>query len=385
MRNGRREEKRGHGELRAVVVDPKMRQLYQQVDRIARSSATVLILGETGVGKDVLASLIHDRSGRPGPFVRLNCACLAPSLADSELFGHSRGAFTGAVSAKVGLIESANGGTLFLDEIGELPDSIQAKLLRVLESRELTPVGAVRPRTVDVRFIAATNQALETQVLQGRFRRDLFHRLNMVVLRVPPLRERPEDILPLAEHFLGTERNSECHGTLSLGSCARVALVAYPWPGNVRELRNVLARAALLASTPVLAARDLDLPDAITSPSTGDADRHPPPDTSGVQEERDRIRKALLDCAGNQTRAAELLGIPRRTLLRRLSRYGLSRPRDGRPAGNAAIMSAGHAPEQGVTLAREEDGGPVGSPGGVEVVEDLVVEGLGLSHHLGQS
>jgi two-component system, NtrC family, response regulator AtoC len=302
-----------------VMRDPVMQDLRRTITRVAPSDANILVLGETGVGKDVVASLVHQLSPRQEkPFLRLNCACLTESLIESELFGHEKGAFTGATATKPGLIESAEGGTVFLDEIGELPLSIQAKLLRTLESRELLRVGSVRPRTVDVRFVAATNRDLDTEVEAGRFRRDLLYRLNTIRLQVPPLRARPSDISALAQQFLENACERFGLGPRSLSDEAVQALVACPWPGNVRELRNVIERSVLLSDDPVLRAHHLDLARPLTPTA---------PAAAAPMDERERILDALTRCGGNQSRAAELLDMPRRTFVRRLAELDIPRPR----------------------------------------------------------
>ena len=228
---------------------PAMRAVYEHIDSVAPSTINVLILGETGVGKDIVAQALHARSGRRGPLVRVNCAALSASLLESELFGHERGAFTGAHSAKPGLLEVAAGGSAFLDEVGEMPLALQSTLLHAIETREVQRVGSVTPRAVDVRFIAATNRPLEADAASGRFRANLYYRLAGFTIAVPPLRERREDILPLAEAMLA--RLSARAGLPSppqLNEEAERRLVAHAWPGNVRELRNVIERALLLAN-----------------------------------------------------------------------------------------------------------------------------------------
>jgi two-component system, NtrC family, response regulator AtoC len=325
-----------------VVRQPAMVRLYALVERLAQGSINVLVLGETGVGKEVVAEALHRASPRnEAPFVRINCAALAEPLLESELFGHERGAFTGAVSAKPGLVELANGGTVFLDEVGELSPSLQAKLLRVIEAREVTRVGGVRSTAIDVRFISATNRNIDGEAAVGTFRPDLLFRLNGASVDVPPLRERPLEILPLAELFLA---RAALHMNLArpplLTSEAVTQLLAHGWPGNVRELRNAIERAVLLCSGSTIAPADLSLdrtcgravneralserPTTIFNPVAAAAN------TSGSAElgpERDRIVQALLECGGNQSRAAAFLGMPRRTLVRKIAQLGLPRPR----------------------------------------------------------
>jgi DNA-binding NtrC family response regulator len=284
---------------------------------VARGPIGVLLTGETGAGKEVLAEFLHRRSPRAGgPLVRVNCAALTDSLVESELFGHEKGAFTGAQRERRGLIETADGGTLFLDEIGEIPAAAQAKLLRVVEERQVTRVGSSEPRPVDVRFVAATNRDLEAEVAAGRFRRDLYFRLAGVVLAIPPLRERPLEIELLARTFAA-------EADARLGDAALAALRAHAWPGNVRELRNVIERAALLAVDQPIDVEHLGLAAAPAAPAAAPAAL--PDELAAI--ERQRIVDALEQCGGNQTRAAELLGMPRRTLVKRIAKYNVPRPR----------------------------------------------------------
>jgi transcriptional regulator with PAS, ATPase and Fis domain len=302
-----------------------MRELWQTVERIAPSMVSVLLLGETGAGKGWLAERIHRLSRRARePFLQISCAALPESLLESELFGYERGAFTGAVQAKPGLLETAHGGTLLLDEVGELPLSTQVKLLRALEQREVLRLGALRPRAVDVRLISATNRDLETEMAEGTFRSDLFFRIEGICLSVPALRERRAEIEGLAEAFLAEAGRREGRATLPrLSAATRRALQEHPWPGNVRELRNVMERALLLCSGAQIEPDQLSL-----GHGRGTLRR---PFGSGRQggqaHERERILDALACCAGNQSRAARRLGISRRTLISRLDAYGIPRPR----------------------------------------------------------
>ncbi len=301
-----------------VVLDPAMQALYSVAERVARGQIAVLVQGETGAGKELVAEAIHRASPRRDrPLLRLNCAAFSEALLESELFGHERGAFTGAERAKVGLIESAQGGTIFLDEVGELPLLLQAKLLRVIEDRAILPVGAIQPRPIDVRFVAATNRELEAEVARGRFRQDLLYRLNGVTLRVPPLRERRIEMEPLAERFAARAAHALGHARPPhLTAEARAWLLEHSWPGNVRELRNVMERAVLLAVDGVIGREHVGA--AVPSVRTAaDADAG----------ELDRITAALARCHGNQTRAAALLGMARSTLVRKLDALGLPRPR----------------------------------------------------------
>jgi two-component system, NtrC family, response regulator AtoC len=317
-----------------VLRDPAMRALYDQATRAARSTIGVLVLGETGVGKEVLARAIHDRSPRARqPLLELNCAALPAELIEGELFGHERGAFTGASQTRAGLLESADGGTVFIDEVGELPAGVQVKLLRVLEDRKVLRVGGRTPRTLDVRFVAATNRDLQAEVERGNFRQDLYFRLNGVAFTIPPLRERVAEIAPLAERFLAAASRTLDRGEpLRLSAEALGYLERYRWPGNVRELRNVIERAAVLSSGDVIVPADLPAP--LTGLAGGSAahagggdsqdDTRPAPG-----DERERILEALEQCAGNQTRAAKQLGVSLRTLVNWLTKYKIPRPRGG--------------------------------------------------------
>jgi two-component system, NtrC family, response regulator AtoC len=253
----------------AVVRDTAMRALYEQAARAARGTISVLIFGETGVGKEVLARAVHDLSPRArGPFLELNCAALSPSLLEGELFGHEKNAFTGANQARAGLLESADRGTIFLDEVGGLPQTVQAKLLRVLEDRKVTRLGGRASRKLDVRFVAATNRDLEAEIGRGNFRRELYFRLNGVSLFIPPLRERADEIAPLAECFLAeASRTLDRVEPLCLSLEALNYLVNYGWPGNVRELRNIIERAAILSSGDLI--MPADLPTHLTAVAKG--------------------------------------------------------------------------------------------------------------------
>jgi DNA-binding NtrC family response regulator/pSer/pThr/pTyr-binding forkhead associated (FHA) protein len=318
-----------------VICDPAMQELRLNIERVAPADVNVLLLGETGAGKDVAASMLHALSNRTSKqFICVNCANLPEGLLESELFGHERGAFTGAVAAKAGLLETAHGGTLFLDEVGELTLPLQAKLLRVVESREVTRVGGLHPRGVDVRFVAATNRNLENAVAEGRFRQDLYYRLNCVTLVVPPLRERPLDIEPLATLFLQRACERFQTAPLRFAPATLGALGSHTWPGNIRELRNVIDRAVLLASGKYIEPSHLGLASVAAERASqsgvpkftmaSPANLGDPNETSPTQDD---IARALSQCGGNQTRAAKLLGISRRTLVRRLARMCLPRPR----------------------------------------------------------
>jgi two-component system response regulator AtoC len=332
-RASRRDDDAAGATADVIVRSPAMLALHAQVEPVARTNINVLILGETGVGKDVLARHVHERSERrSGPFVRVNCVALAESLLESELFGHEKGAFTGAVQRKSGLLESASGGSVFLDEIGELPARLQPKLLQVLETREVLSLGSVKPRTIDVRFIAATNRDLEADALSGVFRSDLYYRLAAFTAAVPPLRARREDVLPLAASFLRKAAGASAR----IREDATALLLDYPWPGNIRELRNVIERAVALAEGRSIGPEHLPLEKmrsvVVVRPrqapaSELEADIPITDLTPDELAERERIIHALSECGGNQSLTAELLGISRSTLLNRLNAYRIRRPR----------------------------------------------------------
>ncbi|MCB5184412.1 sigma 54-interacting transcriptional regulator [Methylobacillus gramineus] len=243
-----------------VFSDPQSQALLNLIEKIAASNATALIIGETGTGKELIARHIHALSNRrEGPFQAINCGAFSETLVESELFGYERGAFTGAISSKIGWFESANGGTLFLDEIGDLPQSTQVKLLRVLQEREVVKLGSRKPTPIDVRLIAATNVDLEEAVRAGRFREDLYYRIKVVPVDLPPLRDRPGDILPLVEHFLGVYKNRLHTDIPKLAPETIQQLLEYPWPGNIRELENVIHRALLISTSGTLSPKDLGL------------------------------------------------------------------------------------------------------------------------------
>ena len=320
--------------------DDPMERIYKLARRIAASQINVLLLGETGVGKEVMARTIHSASPRASkPFLGLNSAALGEQLFESELFGYERGAFTGATQSKPGLIETADGGTVFLDEVGEMPLSTQAKLLRVLEEREVMRVGGLRARSIDVRFVAATNQNLEHEIELGRFREDLFYRLNGISLVIPPLRERAAEIGPLARSFIAEVcKEAGTSAPPVLSQEAIEWMNEHPWPGNIRELRNAINRAVLLASGGVIRPEHLQstgyrprmgrgsgrvVEQATTAPQIANLPR------DADEPERQRVLDALAACGGNQTRAAKMLGIARRTLTSRLNKLGLPRPRKG--------------------------------------------------------
>ncbi len=315
--------------------DPAMAALLDRAAQIARAEASVLITGESGTGKEVLARHIHRQSRRArGPFVALNCAALPESLLESELFGHEKGAFSGAVAARKGKFEQADGGTLLLDEIGEMDPRLQAKLLRALQEKEIDRLGGTQPVKVDVRILAATNRDLAAEVRAGRFREDLFFRLNVVALRIPPLRERPGDILALAEHFVARFADANGLPRRELAPEVLPPLLSHPWPGNVRELENTMHRAVLLAQGPVIGTDAIELtplrldraPEAPSSATPAPAPAAARPVSALVgrrvdEVERDLILETLTHCLGNRTRAAEILGISIRTLRNKLHEY----------------------------------------------------------------
>ncbi len=314
----------------------RIRQVLQLIQKLGRSRSPVLVLGETGTGKEVVARAIHHVIPT-GPFVPIDCSALVGPLMESELFGHTKGAFTGAATTKIGLVEAANGGTAFFDEIGELPLDLQAKLLRLLQEKEFRPVGSVERRKVDFRVIVATNRDLAEEVERGRFRRDLYYRLNVITLRLPPLRERKEDIPALVSYFL------QLHGgNHSVSRECLDAMISYNWPGNVRELENCVQRMAAINSGPLL--HTADLPTALhthmdartagslsmTAAAAADVSVAPvnltpdPPVLSLSEMEKRAIREALEYTKGDRVMAAHLLGIGRTTLYRKIKDYRLT-------------------------------------------------------------
>ena len=301
---------------------PGMREVQKTIGLVADSDATVLITGETGTGKEVVARTIHRVGARSsGPFMALNCAAIPPDLLESELFGHVKGAFTGAILERKGAFREASGGTLFLDEIGDMDLAMQAKILRAIQDRVVTPVGG-RPQKVDVRIVAATHRDLEQWVKHGRFREDLFYRLNVVPIELQPLRKRIPDILPLAEHFLAIASSPKKH----LSDKAGERLTGHAWPGNVRELRNAMERVAVLCRSDMVAASDLDFLTAsptLNSQESGDDDGHL---SSAVEKlERRLIAEALTESKGNRAEAARRLGIHRQLLHAKAEKYGLGK------------------------------------------------------------
>jgi len=318
--------------------DPRSQQTFQLARKVAATPITVLLLGETGTGKEVVAELIHRASPRASrPFVRLDCASLPPTLLESELFGHERGAFTGAERRKLGYFEAAEGGTILLDEIGELPSGLQAKLLTALERRVVCRIGSTEEIAIDVRVIAATNRDLEEEVKQSRFREDLYYRLAVFTIFVPPLRDRPADILPLAVKFARQFAAELGQPVAALSDEVRAALESYSWPGNVRELRNAVERAVVL--TPEGSIGLEALPESVRAHAPGTVesgavgtrvalDGHVPAQLQLI--ERAAVIAALEACGGNQTQAARRLGMSRRSLIYKMERFGLKSPPKGR-------------------------------------------------------
>jgi sigma-54-specific transcriptional regulator len=344
--------------------DARSAELLEHVERIARSEASVLVFGETGTGKELIARHLHACSGRRGPFMAVNCGAFSESLIDAELFGHESGAFTGAAQARAGWFEAANGGTLFLDEIGDLPLSLQVKLLRVLQERQVVRLGSRKPITLDVRLVAATNIDLHRAVEAQHFRADLFYRLSVATVNIPPLRQRRGDIVPLARHFIGIYAPRLGNSDVGLSAAAVTALLDYPWPGNIRELENVIHFALIICRHGLIEVGDLKLvatmpraveaaaplPDEDPTAVGADAEAELPPadaapraDLAGWQAldealaelleaqpprllhgvEEALVRAAFAQVGENQVRAARILGVTRNTLRTLLKRYGL--------------------------------------------------------------
>jgi DNA-binding NtrC family response regulator len=324
------ELRRKHGELTKRLAygsmigeSQAMQQMRATIDKVAQADATVLITGESGTGKELVARALHFAGRRaPGNFIPVNCGALVGTLLDSELFGHVRGAFTGADTSKRGLFVAADGGTLFLEDIGELPIDLQPKLLRALQEGEVKPVGGTTALRVDARVIAATNRTLEEQVKLGQFREDLYYRLAVITIEVPALRNRPGDIPLLARYFAEDAALRAERGRVSLTDAALAHLAAQPWPGNVRELENTIERAVILAAGDVLDVSDVAGPrhaSTAASITTFSGDQVPTLD----ELERAHILKVLELCEGQKTKAAQMLGINRTTLWKKLRQYGL--------------------------------------------------------------
>ncbi len=327
--------------------DPRMLEVMRVADQVAPSEASILVTGPSGTGKELMARHIHNRSKRKdGPFVAVNCAAIPENLLESELFGHEKGAFTGAVARRIGKFEEADGGTILLDEISEMDLRLQAKLLRVIQEREVDRVGGKKPVPVNVRIVATSNRNMEEEVAKGTFRQDLFFRLNVMNLKIPALRERPSDIPMLASHFI--KKYAEVNGVpeRKLSADAMTMLQAHPWPGNVRELENTMHRAVLLASGDVIGPDAILLGDGAVAGSQGQSGGERGSAGDGVQlvgrtvadVERELIIDTLLHCLGNRTHAANILGISIRTLRNKLKIYGdqgfsVPQPGEATPGG----------------------------------------------------
>jgi transcriptional regulator with GAF, ATPase, and Fis domain len=315
------------GQRRVVGHSRQWQDVLAHATRVAQAETTVLLTGESGTGKEVVARFIHHASRRgQGPFIAINCAALPDQLLESELFGYERGAFTGAVAAKPGRIEQANGGVLFLDEVGEMALTVQAKLLRVLEEREFQRLGGTKLHHVDIRVIAATNRDLHGAMQRGEFREDLYYRLGVFEIELPPLRARADDVLELADMFLREIGETVGRPAAGFEREARRDLLAYPWPGNVRELRNAIERAVILADGGLIRSEHLPVSATRKAPSSGEAVNTPLP-AGGVNLdalERSLVVKALAQARHNKTRAAKLLGLTRAQLYSRIEKYGLA-------------------------------------------------------------
>ena len=310
-----------------IYQGPALREVLEIAKDVADADSTVMLTGESGTGKEVVARYIHEQSGRRGPFVAINCAALPEGLLESELFGHEKGAFTGAILARKGKFEQACGGTLLLDEISEMPLALQAKLLRVLQEKEVSPIGGNGTIKLDVRIVATSNRDLERAVANGDFRQDLYYRLNVIALPVPALRERPEDIMPLAEHFLRKFHRAG-RPEQRLADEVRSFMQSNSWPGNVRELENLMERACLLGRGEVIRLEDLHLNLAAESARTPDLSVTLNLDAQITLEEMERrlIMRTLDRTGGNRTRTADLLGVSVRTIRNKLHQYGIAEP-----------------------------------------------------------
>lgn len=327
LRRENRELKKQIGRMRETRIigdSPDMRAVVELIEQVGPSEANVLILGESGTGKELVAQMLHEHSHRKnGPLVKVNCAALPENLLESELFGYVKGAFTGAAQDKPGRFQLAEGGTLFLDEIGELPLTLQAKILRALQERVVEPLGGIAPVSVDVRFIAATNRRLPDMIEKGTFREDLYYRLNVLEIRIPPLRERLEDIPLLADYLLRKLGQKNSKPLRSVSREFLEALMRYEWKGNVRELENVLERSLILCRDDILDVRDL--PDHLRAPAESAASSSSVLKESPLEAaERNALEDTLRKCGGHRERTAKALGISRRTLQYRLKKYGLT-------------------------------------------------------------
>jgi sigma-54-specific transcriptional regulator len=348
-----------------IACDARSEHVQRQLQRLAPTEASVLIVGETGTGKELAARYIHENSRRQGPFIAINCAALSEHLVEAELFGHEVGAFTGAQQARAGWFEAANGGTLFLDEVGDMPTHLQVKLLRVLQEKQVVRLGSRKPISVNVRLIAATNVELEAAVEARQFRRDLYYRLNVAAVRLPPLRERKGDILPLARHFLDTYRRESGFEHVRLSSDSEAALLAHDWPGNIRELENVIHYGLIMSVSGVLEAQDLRLP-KVASEYAGLKNGDDSAVVAGdvfdavgaglrrlLQSDREAIHHsverlllvtAFEHCDRNQVRTAKRLGLSRNIVRAQLKRHGLLEQ-------SASGNSSSAATDSGVALA----------------------------------
>jgi len=315
---------------RIVGNSPAMQEVYKTIGKVAKADATVLITGESGTGKELVAEALHFNSNRrSGPMVKVSCAALPETLLEAELFGHEKGSFTGAMTQRRGRFEMADKGTIFLDEIGEMTVPTQTKLLRVLQERKIERIGSNLPIKVDIRIIVATNKDLQKQVEQSKFRDDLYYRLNVINIHMPPLRDRKEDIPSLVEHFLAKHRYSATAQPAAISEEAIRRLMEYNWPGNVRELENVIERAVVLSRGQIITSRELPFGDHEAGEGEdGEGDADAKGDSSFfkksvAQFEKDLIMKALRDATGNRSKAAEMLGIYRRLLYAKIKEYGL--------------------------------------------------------------
>jgi len=319
------------GALGSMVGHSKeMRDVFDAVRRVAPTEATVLVTGETGTGKELVARAVHDLSPRAaGPFIPVNCASLAEGVLESELFGHVRGAFTGATTDRIGLFAAAKGGTIFLDEVGDVSPTLQQRLLRVLQEREVTPVGSTRPVPVDVRVVAATHRRLAEEVARGTFREDLYYRLNVFHVHLPPLRERRGDVPLMVEEALSRLREGEARSTLTFSPLAMRLLRAHDWPGNVRELFSVVESASIRSGGPRIEAQHLpaSIRDRLSHAEPGRAEERYR--AGSPEREREEILAALTQARGSRSEAAEILGMSRTTLWRRMKHFGLSADKGG--------------------------------------------------------
>ncbi|MGA9724387.1 MAG: sigma-54 dependent transcriptional regulator [Candidatus Binatus sp.] len=309
-----------------------MRRIMEVIQRVAPARVSVFITGETGTGKEVAARAIHDRSGRTGPFISVNCAAIIETLIESELFGHQKGSFTGADRRHPGLVERANGGTLFLDEISEMRGEAQAKLLRVIEERRVLPVGATREIPIDVRFLAASNRTPKQAIGEERLREDLYYRLSATSIHLPPLRDRLDDLPALIDHFIKQANHDFKRQVDGVDPECLCALRTYRWPGNVRELRNVFESAVLMAHSMRLSVDDL--PEEIRISTNRETSFTVSLGSPLHEIEQEYIRRTIAFAGGNKARASEMLGVPRRTLYGKLERYDARHKSNGRSSGN---------------------------------------------------